>query len=278
MRKTGRVNVLLLLGLLIMWNVFLLSHIEDSIRRMNCFPYQTAFEQFVRQDLTEPELETFWQASEGNIEQFCELLTMYYGMDNNPNPAILKRELPYVKENQPENFGNIYEKVLDVWKDAACFPVGAIQNMPDAAVAYENSWNYARSFGGERVHEGTDVMATVNQRGIYPIYSISDGVIEKIGWLTLGGYRIGIRSPNGAYYYYAHRSEYAKEFQIGEEVSAGTFLGFMGDTGYSETPGTTGQFDVHLHFGVYLSDENGNEYAVNSYPLLKFLENHGMRR
>ena len=88
-----------------------------------------------------------------------------------------------------------------------------------------------------------------NVRGIYPVYSMTDGVVENIGWLRLGGYRIGIRSPSGAYFYYAHLAEYAKDFQIGETVSAGTFLGFMGDTGYSDVEGTTGEFCSPSSYG-----------------------------
>ena len=114
-------------------------------------------------------------------------------------------------------------------------------------------------------------MATVNKRGIYPVYSASDGVVEKVGWLRLGGYRIGIRSEHGVYFYYAHLAEYAKEFEVGETVSAGTLLGFMGDTGYSDIEGTTGNFPVHLHFGIYFNDETGEEFSVNPYPLLRYL-------
>ena len=115
------------------------------------------------------------------------------------------------------------------------------------------------------------IMASENVRGIYPVYSMTDGVVENIGWLRLGGYRIGIRSPSGAYFYYAHLAEYAKDFQIGETVSAGTFLGFMGDTGYSDVEGTTGNFAVHLHMGIYLNDKDGTEFSVNSYPMLSYL-------
>mgnify|MGYP000025469126 FL=1 len=159
-----------------------------------------------------------------------------------------------------------------MWTDAVLFPVGTIENEPDAAVDLSNSWRQSRTFGGDRFHEGCDIMASVNQRGIYPIYSVSDGVVENIGWLRLGGYRIGIRSRHGAYFYYAHLSDYAKDFQIGEEVKAGTLIGFMGDTGYSDTPGTTGNFPVHLHFGVYFDDESGKEFSVNPFPLLRYLK------
>lgn len=165
--------------------------------------------------------------------------------------------------------------VRSVWENLTVFPVGAIDNMPEATVTFGNSWFSERSYGGERVHEGTDLMASVNTRGIYPIYSVSDGIVENIGWLELGGYRIGIRSESGAYFYYAHLSEYAEAFAIGDKITAGTLLGYMGDTGYSKVEGTTGMFDVHLHFGIYLQDEDGMEYAINPYPQLLYLWNYG---
>ncbi len=72
-----------------------------------------------------------------------------------------------------------------------------------------------RTFGGNRHHEGTDLMTTENERGIYPIVSMTDGVIEALGWLRLGGYRIGIRSSSGIYYYYAHMESYAEDLTEG---------------------------------------------------------------
>ena len=62
---------------------------------------------------------------------------------------------------------------------------------------------------GNAAHEGIDIMASVNQRGIYPIVSMTDGTIQNLGWLELGGYRIGILAPGGAYFYYAHLDSYA---------------------------------------------------------------------
>lgn len=159
-----------------------------------------------------------------------------------------------------------------VWQDIVYFPVPRNRLDDGMNVTYADSWMDGRSYGGERSHEGCDIMASVNKREHYPIVSISDGVIENIGWLKLGGYRIGIRSSHGAYFYYAHMSSYAKEFTVGETVAAGEWLGFMGDTGYSETEGTTGNFPVHLHVGVYLNDINGKEVSYNPYPFLQYLE------
>ena len=119
-----------------------------------------------------------------------------------------------------------------------------------------------RTFGGNRHHEGTDLMTTENERGIYPIVSMTDGVIEALGWLRLGGYRIGIRSSSGIYYYYAHMESYAEDLTEGSNIKAGQFLGFVGDTGYG-AEGTIGQFAVHLHVGIYVQDANGEDVAVN---------------
>ena len=114
-------------------------------------------------------------------------------------------------------------------------------------------------------------MASVNERGRYPVVSMTDGVVEKIGWLKLGGYRIGIRSEHGVYFYYAHLNDYARDFTEGEEIKAGELLGFMGDSGYGPE-GTTGQFAVHLHVGIYVDDETGSEISINPYWVLKWLE------
>ena len=134
-----------------------------------------------------------------------------------------------------------------------------------------NSWMFERSYGGRYGHEGTDLMPDTNVSGVYPVLSMTDGVVEKIGWLEKGGYRIGIRSVHDVYFYYAHLDSYARDFQPGDTVRAGELLGLMGDTGYGQE-GTRGKFDVHLHVGIYVRTEQIPELAVNPYWFLKFLE------
>ena len=159
-----------------------------------------------------------------------------------------------------------------VWQDLKYFPVPLSQKDSSLVTSFENSWMFDRSFGGNRGHEGTDIMASFNERGHYPVVSITDGVVEKVGWLKLGGYRIGIRAPGGGYFYYAHLSDYAREFQEGDQIKAGELLGFMGDSGYGEEEGTVGKFAVHLHLGIYVNDSTGAELSVNPYWVLKWLE------
>ena len=267
------IRFLLLFVFMVVLNVYLGIYIEEKILQINCFPFETAFGNFREEEVSEAVVNQFLQESDtDNIEKFSDYLTMYFALDKtNSDRDLLDKNISFVKEYQPENFYFIQKKIQAMWTDAVCFPVGAVLNEPKASVSFTNSWAESRSFGGSRVHEGCDIMATVNKRGIYPVYSASDGVVEKVGWLRLGGYRIGIRSEHGVYFYYAHLAEYAKEFEVGETVSAGTLLGFMGDTGYSDIEGTTGNFPVHLHFGIYFNDETGEEFSVNPYPLLRYL-------
>ncbi len=267
-----RIRILLLLFAAVLSNVLILESIEEKLLQRNCFPYETACAAFRNHYVPEELAERYLEAADSDTEKFCDLLTMYFASDGSVTDVeLLEKQLRYAIKYQPDAFRKVQKNVRAVWKDLKRFPVGAVSGRPEATVSFADSWMQSRTFGGERGHEGTDIMASVNERGLYPVYSMTDGVVENIGWLRLGGYRIGVRSPSGAYFYYAHLAEYAKEFQIGEPVAAGTFLGFMGDTGYSEIPGTTGNFDVHLHLGIYLNDESGKEFSVNSFPALRWL-------
>ena len=161
-----------------------------------------------------------------------------------------------------------------VENEVSYYPVAESSVDKSLTTSYMNSWMKDRSYGGARGHEGTDLMASVNKRGIYPIISMTDGVVTNLGWLEKGGYRVGITSDSGTYYYYAHLDSYAN-IQKGNRVKAGELLGYMGDTGYGEE-GTKGKLDVHLHVGIY-SYEEGREISVNPYYVLLYLENKKLK-
>lgn len=130
--------------------------------------------------------------------------------------------------------------------------------------SYQDDFGDPRIYGGERTHEGIDIMSNL---GI-PVRSVSFGTVEKIGWLEMGGWRIGIRSGDGIYYYYAHLSEYVDGMEVGTLVEPGTIMGYAGDSGYGPE-GTTGEFEPHLHFGML---EGKKETPVNPYPFLLLWE------
>lgn len=129
----------------------------------------------------------------------------------------------------------------------------------DVAYHYENGWGDDRTYGGDRKHEGIDLIA---DKGT-PVYSVGNGKIENVGWNELGGWRVGITGEDGIYYYYAHLDRYGKNIKQGKNISGGEIIGYVGNTGYGPE-GTEGKFVDHLHFGMYQEGE-----AINPYPFLK---------
>lgn len=158
------------------------------------------------------------------------------------------------------------EKQLNrtIISDLHTFPVPAAFR---SEITYEDSYGAGRIQGS---HEGCDLLDTQNTEGRIPVVSATDGEVTNIGWLYLGGYRIGITAPSGIYYYYAHLSSYAGGMEVGKKVQAGEWIGFMGSTGEGEE-GTKGKFPVHLHFGIYYQDGT-DEKAVDPYPYLLKIE------
>lgn len=77
---------------------------------------------------------------------------------------------------------------------------------------------------------------------------------SKTGQRTYGNY-VKIRHDNGMYTLYAHMKYGSVEVKVGQRVSKGQTLGYMGNTGYS--------FGAHLHFEV--RDENNNYIDPTGY-------------
>ncbi|HHU64223.1 MAG TPA: M23 family metallopeptidase [Clostridiales bacterium] len=145
-----------------------------------------------------------------------------------------------------------HNAIDDILKDKV-FPIDT-----NADYKYDNDWHYPRTFGGDRKHEGTDIFC---QKGT-AVRTVSDGKITRLGWNTLGGWRVGIRYKRNIYFYYAHLCCYEDGIFEGMTVKKGQIIGYVGDSGYG-AEGTTGKFQPHLHFGIYQKDK-----AYNPYPFL----------
>ena len=164
--------------------------------------------------------------------------------------------------------------LINVEKDVIYHPIPESIVDKSLKTSYVDGWMAERKYRETTGHEGTDIMASVDERGVYPVLSMTDGVITNLGWLEKGGYRVGVTSNSGIYYYYAHLDSYAN-LQKGQRVKAGELLGLMGDSGYGPE-GTKGQFAVHLHVGIY-SFEDGKEISVNPYYVLLSLEDRKLK-
>lgn len=232
-------------------NMILTEQLLNSVSKMSTDNSDYSFEEYL----------AVYMLANGFSGMFKENLTA------NALKKLIKTYNTYDK-SRFKQYSNAY---LSILTDLKFFPMAFSNKNPKDTFSFDNSWMFERNYGGTRGHEGTDIMPPKDRSGYYPVVSITDGIVENIGWLEKGGWRIGIRSPHGAYFYYAHLSSYMKDFKIGDTVKAGEALGYMGDTGYGPE-GTTGKFANHLHIGIYISTEHFPELSVNPYWILKTLE------
>jgi len=134
----------------------------------------------------------------------------------------------------------------------------------------------SRTYGYKRQHLGHDMIAATGT----PVIAVESGVVEALGWNQYGGWRIGIRSfDKQRYYYYAHLRQnrpYAQGLAVGQTVTAGDVIGYVGHTGYSTKENVNNIKVSHLHFGLQLifdesQKECTNEIWVDVYPLTMLL-------
>ena len=236
------------------------SRLSEDILSSEGFRRQTvsgeAMEQVRKMDAPGEALAVYWLESNFGQEPFSL----------QPDETADARK----RWERAKGWGGYLSACQAVWDDLKYFPVAESSDNSRLSVSFEDSWMFDRSYGGERGHEGTDIMPSVNEPGRFPVVSMTDGIVESKGWLELGGYRLGIRAPHGAYFYYAHLDSYA-DIEEGDTINAGDLLGFMGDTGYGTEEGTRGKFPVHLHVGIYLY-QNEQEISVNPYPALSYVQ------
>ncbi|ASA26489.1 peptidase M23 [Paenibacillus donghaensis] len=163
-------------------------------------------------------------------------------------------------------FAKLYEHFgrLDLSGNAFPLPLGTMYS-------YRSTWGTGRSWGGARIHEGTDLFAP---HGL-TVRSTCYGLVETKGWNRYGGWRIGIRDIDNRYHYYAHLTGYDKSVSRGDVVIPGQTIGWVGSSGYGN-PGTQGKFPPHLHYGIY-KDRGMTEWAFDPYPSLKQWEKQEYR-
>lgn len=118
----------------------------------------------------------------------------------------------------------------------------------NASVAFGDTWGAPRS--GGRTHKGVDMIGPIGT----PLLAVVSG-FAKANSSTLGGLGVWFRGSDGNSYFYAHLDSYG---QLGN-VSAGTVIGYMGETGNAKysTP--------HLHFEIH----PGGAGPINPYPTVR---------
>jgi murein DD-endopeptidase MepM/ murein hydrolase activator NlpD len=110
--------------------------------------------------------------------------------------------------------------------------------------------------GGRRTHKGNDIFAAKGT----PVVAVADGTIALIDTGDLAGQYVALRHDDGWRSMYMHLNNdtpgtddgqgigFADGLQEGQQVSAGTVIGFVGDSGNAEPT------SPHLHFELHQPD------------------------
>lgn len=141
-----------------------------------------------------------------------------------------------------------------MWTLARMPPPTALPVPVDGVTARRIADTFGAPRGRDRTHAGIDIFA---RRGT-PVRSVGDGVVVDVREGGLGGRQVWVLGPARERYYYAHLEGWRDGLVRGEVVTAGTVLGYVGDSGNAKgTP-------PHLHWGIY-----GADGAYDPLPLLR---------
>ncbi|MDA3954817.1 MAG: peptidoglycan DD-metalloendopeptidase family protein [Bacteroidales bacterium] len=106
-----------------------------------------------------------------------------------------------------------------------------------------------------RPHRGVDYAAPTGT----PINSIGDGTVYKKGYTKSAGYYIKIRHNSVYTSGYNHLSRYPKGIKVGQRVTQGQIVGYVGSTGYATGP--------HLDFRVWKNGQATDPLKIKAPPV-----------
>ena len=187
----------ILLIMLVLFCMLQLNALEYGRKILSLSGNILGDEMFRTFSVSELNYEYLMTLADWNPERFSEYAAVVYleedfSLSEKEAYRYSERQLESDRKKLTSLKADAYDEMVSafqaVFSDLKCFPV---QDFTDETgtytVSYENCWMDPRSYGGKRSHEGTDLMAEKNERGLYPIVSATDGVVEKIGWLPQGG-------------------------------------------------------------------------------------------
>ena len=105
-------------------------------------------------------------------------------------------------------------------------------------------WREPPTEGASSFHGGVDLAGDEGT----PIYATRSGYVYRNGYTEYNGYYVGVDHGDGFASAYLHLTHYI--VSVGEYVSQGQVIGYMGSTGVSTGP--------HLHFTVYYDGNTVN--------------------
>jgi peptidoglycan LD-endopeptidase LytH len=123
--------------------------------------------------------------------------------------------------------------------------------------------SFADARSDTRVHDAIDIMAPAGT----PVLAATDGEIVRFFDSEQGGITIYQLSADRKFiYYYAHLQRRADDIKVGDKVTQGKTIAFVGDTG------NAGAGNYHLHFSIAAVTDPKRFWEgtyINPYPLIR---------
>ena len=192
-----KICVIILFFLLLVIDCSLLQQIQKRAAFYIAFEPQEFFQKLRNQEVSPETVLKFreYESEDGEAQDdmtFTRYLLAYYASDlteKNELKDVYKRLLYFHKEEIEKQ-----EAYLDsIWSDIVYFPVPDTIWDEEKRVTFGDTWMQSRTYGGDRGHEGCDIMADINERGNYPVISVCDGNHRADG--LAGTWGLSYRNP-----------------------------------------------------------------------------------
>lgn len=211
----------------------------------------------VAQQVEVEDVEAETAAAADRANQLTEQARTVYNQASAAEQAAIKN---LAKERRELQAAVALKKARDV--AAANSKSGTAAGLPPAATpnffcpvqggaSFIDSWGFPRS-GGRR-HKGVDMFNSRNT----PLIAVVGGRV-KFSSNSLGGRSTHLYAADGTVYYYTHLERHPTNISSGQNVSAGTVVGFLGNSGNARYT------SPHLHFEI-----RPGGVAVNPYPTVR---------
>ena len=92
---------------------------------------------------------------------------------------MLQRKIALFRKKKPKPFEQLVLACEKIFSDLVCFPLPKTKG--GSKFFFEDGYGMPRSYGGNRTHEGIDIFGSSKERSYYPVVSMTDGIVEKIG-------------------------------------------------------------------------------------------------
>lgn len=158
-------------------------------------------------------------------------------------PTLVVPNIPRTRARNTAKLVDLLEPLTDHGLPLDSVLVEGMGRFPVAGIAYyRDDWLHPRYSPTPHLHKGLDIFADFGT----PVRAPDNGVVTRMTNNPLsGGIGVWTRGTDGTAYYFAHLLDRAEGLRIGQRVSVGTVVGFVGDSGNARGGAP------HLHFEIH---------------------------